>query len=416
MHDPGGSSEPSDLSTFETKQLSVKKEERDLDTSESQDEGVICSLANNDIPVLGLWFYCLAPDKINMFEMSHGAGATRDPSKKQDDKQLNNSATEEEYSTKMFTVYDPGGVYGGGYNFDQSVLIVSGYENFANKDQINMKMIEWVLGDLQSEDTVTGLRKMELLPEDETETTSDLSTLEGLLPVPSINDDWGGAHLQVSQTVAPNVSHHYIPEVIVKHMFYLLLDMGHVTLIASKEKQPEVNWDEVLHKSTDVVYNFEVSQDQVYFVTNLIGAMFCFHCTTIYCGGAFYCYKVVRVIPTAVKLVTSLVFDPGGLSIRAIYILIKIACFTLYDPGGANYKCSTRGCRATALSTRRSCPQATRRPWVTMCSTTMSLAMMCSTMKCLATMSLATTSLVMMCPAILRLLSSRPNSRMSSCI
>ena len=68
MHDPGGSSEPSDLSTFETKQLSVKKEERDLDTSESQDEGVICSLANNDIPVLGLWFYCLAPDKINMFE------------------------------------------------------------------------------------------------------------------------------------------------------------------------------------------------------------------------------------------------------------------------------------------------------------------------------------------------------------
>ena len=97
MHDPGGSSEPSDLGTFETKQLATKTEERDLDTSESQDGGVKCSLANNYIPVLGLWYYCLAPDKINMFEMSHGARATRDPSKKQDDKQPINSATEKEY-------------------------------------------------------------------------------------------------------------------------------------------------------------------------------------------------------------------------------------------------------------------------------------------------------------------------------
>ena len=67
MHDPGGSSETSDVSTFETMQLSTKTEERDLDISESQDKGVMGILANNDNPVLGLWFYCLAADKINVF-------------------------------------------------------------------------------------------------------------------------------------------------------------------------------------------------------------------------------------------------------------------------------------------------------------------------------------------------------------
>ena len=51
--------------------------------------------------------------------------------------------------------------------------------------------------------------------------------------------------------------------------------MGHVSLLASKEKQPDINLDEVLLNSTGIVFNFEASLvDQVYFVTSQTCAMF----------------------------------------------------------------------------------------------------------------------------------------------
>ena len=129
--------------------------------------------------------------------------------------------------------------------------------------------------------------------------------------------------------------------------------MGHVSLLASKEKQPDINLDEVLLNSTGIIFNFEASLvDQVYFVTSqtcamfpslyfdldffttdmsrLITkelAMFCFHCTTISCGDIIYYYQVVLKDSQPDKTDmdhflssdATLVFDPGVQCICAVH-------------------------------------------------------------------------------------------------
>lgn len=114
-------------------------EEEELFTSRTQDEGITCTLTNENVFVAGLWLSCLAPVEPYLCEMSYGAKATRDLSKKEDPE--NSSATEEEeekaseskqakvqdclQEVNSLAVFDPGSKYDGVFNLDENAYMLS---------------------------------------------------------------------------------------------------------------------------------------------------------------------------------------------------------------------------------------------------------------------------------------------------
>ena len=151
MHNPGGSRKTCDLNTFEIEQFSTNMEDEEPDNSETQDNGVMFVLTNNDIDVSVLWSCNLASHKTSFLETSNEARATRDHSLEKKEAAKNPFSESSESLTEvnkkhtasltlfdpggshgkdllivtnsqlywnLSTVFDPGGVYGGDYNQD----------------------------------------------------------------------------------------------------------------------------------------------------------------------------------------------------------------------------------------------------------------------------------------------------------